>query len=123
MDETMYFVRRDLSVSNTRFIAEGQTYPISSVTSAKLEEENPSRTMAILFGVIGLGSYLIETPAAIIIGLVFTAVAIAWATSMKKVFVIVLNTSSGESQAFKSTNREYVELILGAINKSIIQRG
>lgn len=123
MGETMFFERRELSVSDARFIVEGQTYPISSVTAAKLEVNKPSRWTAILFGVIGLGAYLVETPAAIILGFVAMAVAIMMAASKKKEFAVVLDTPSGASQAFTSTNREYVELIVGAINQSILHRG
>ena len=123
MGETMFFERRELSVSDARFIVEGQTYPISSVTAAKLEVNKPSRWTAILFGVIGLGAYLVETPAAIILGFVAMAVAIMMAASKKKEFAVVLDTPSGASQAFTSTKREYVELIVGAINQSILHRG
>lgn len=123
MGETMFFERRELSVSDARFVVQGQTYPISSVTSAKVEVKKPSRFLALLFGATGLGLYLVETPAAIITGFVTMAVAIILATSRKNEFAVVLDTPSGESQAFKSTNREYVELIVGAINRSIVHQG
>lgn len=123
MGETMFFERRELSVSNTRFVVEGHTYPLDSVSSARLEVEEPSRTTAILVGVLGLCCYLLERPTAIIIGFVTMAVAVTWATSVKKEFAVVLSTPSGESQAFKSTDREYIELIVGAINQSIVYQG
>lgn len=122
MGETMFFERREVSVSNARFVVRGRTYPICFVTSAKLQEKKPSPYMALVFGVIGLGIYLAQTPATLIASLVSMAIAILLAASRKKQYVVVLDTPSGQFEVFNSTDREYVELIVGAINRSIVHQ-
>lgn len=119
----MYFDQGGVSVSNARFIVSGQTYAMSAVTSVKQAINEPSRAGPILFGIVGLLICFIGNITAIVIGLLMIAVAIAWGSQQKPEYIVVLSTSSGESQALKSNNKSYVESVVGALNQSIIHRG
>lgn len=123
MEEKKFFEKGGVSVSSARFIVDGQTYAMSAVTSVKQAVKEPSRGLAILLGVIGLLICLAGTPIAIVIGLLTITIAISWAVSLRAEYIVVLSTSSGESQALKSNDKGYVESIVSALNESIIHRG
>lgn len=123
MDEQVFFDRDGVSVSNARFIVGGQTYAMSAVTSVKQAINPPSRGGAVLVGIVGLLICLISTTAAISIGLLTVAMGIAWGAKQKPEYIVVLSTSSGESQALKSNDKLYVESVVSALNQSIIHRG
>jgi hypothetical protein len=123
MDEQIFFDQNGVSVSNARFIVSGQTYAMSSVTSVKQAVKEPSRGGPILLGIIGLLICLIGNVTAVVIGLLTLAVAIALGVMQKPEYIVVLSTSSGESQALKSQNKSYVESVVNALNQSIIHRG
>ena len=54
MEETFFFNDRSVSVSNARFIANGQTYAMSGITSVKTFREDPSYQGPIILGLLGL---------------------------------------------------------------------
>jgi uncharacterized membrane protein len=123
MDEQMFFDQNGVSVSNTRFIVNGQTYAMSAVTSVKSSVHTPPRVGAALFVIIGVLICLIGNTTAIVIGVLTLVCAIAFGALQKPEHVVVLSTSSGESQALKSVDSLYIESVVSALNHSIIHRG
>ena len=123
MDEQIFFNQDGVSVSNARFIVSGQTYAMSAVTSVKQAVRPPSRGGPILLGIVGFLICFIGTTSAIVVGLFMIICAIALGIKQKPEYIVVLNTSSGESQALKSVDRLYVESVVNALNHSIIHRG
>jgi hypothetical protein len=123
MDEQVFFDQNGVSVSNARFIVSGQTYAMSAVTSVKQAVNEPSRGGPIFFGIVGFLICLIGNTAAIVIGLFILVCAIAVGVQQKAEYIVVLSTSSGESQALKSADKSYVESVVNALNHSIIHRG
>lgn len=122
MEEKIFFDRGGISVSNARFIAHGQTYAMNGVTSVKQAVKNPSRRGPIVLGVIGLIA-LINGGNGIIWGVVLMAVTVFWWIKQKPEWIVVLNSSSGETQALTSEDASYISEVIEALNKSIIHRG
>ena len=123
MDEQVFFDQDGVSVSNARFIVNGQTYAMSAVTSVKQTVKEPSRVGVVIVAVVGLLICLIGNAAAIVIGLFTFALAIFVGATQKSEYIVVLSTSSGESQALTSDDSSYVESVVSALNQSIIHRG
>lgn len=122
MEETNFFNQDNVSVSNSRFIVNGQTYAMSNVTSVKSGVTPPNRGVAVLLILIGLICFLGSGTAYIIgIGLIFAGV-IAW-SSAKAEYSVILNTSAGENQALTSEDNLYIEKVIHALNTAIVSRG
>jgi len=129
MEEQVFFNEGGVSVSNARFIVNGQTYAMNAVTSVKQGANHPSHIGPIIFGLLGFLVFAIGFQAkdgavgAIVFGLTLLVVAVFWGYQEKSEYIVVLSTSSGESQALKSNDRLYVESVISALNQSIVHRG
>ncbi|HWU66565.1 MAG TPA: DUF6232 family protein [Methylophilus sp.] len=122
MEETNFFSQDNVSVSNSRFIVNGQTYAMSNVTSVKSGVTPPNRGAAILLILVGLLCFLGSGTAYIIgFGLIFAG-AIAWSNA-KAQYSVILNTSAGENQALTSEDSLYIEKVIHALNAAIVSRG
>lgn len=122
MEEKMFFEENGVSVSNARFIVRGQTYAMSGVTSVKKEENPPSRLVPIALGLIG-GFGLFNGTDDIFWAFMFLALAVFVWSRQKSEWIVILNSSSGETQALKSMDGSYIEGVVEALNRSIIYRG
>ncbi|WP_052338400.1 DUF6232 family protein [Luteimonas huabeiensis] len=122
MEEKIFFDRNGVSVSNARFIVHGQTYAMNGVTSVKQAVKHPSRLGPIVLGLIGLIA-LINGGGGIFLGIVLLAATVFWWVRQKPEWIVVLNSSSGETQALTSEDRSYINGVIEALNQSVIHRG
>ena len=122
MEEKIFFDGNGVSVSNARFIVHGQTYAMNGVTSVKQAVRYPSRLGPVVLGLIGLIA-LINGGSGIIWGVVLLAATVFWWIKQKPKWIVVLNSSSGETQALTSEDRSYINGVIEALNQSIIHRG
>lgn len=120
MEEKFFFNQGNVSVSNARFIVSGQTYAMNGVTSVKQAVRHPSRVLPILLSAIGLLMLFGGVP---VFGLLLIAVAVLSWVLQKSVWIVVLNSSSGETQALTSKDKAYIEGVINALNQSIVHRG
>jgi hypothetical protein len=122
MEEKVFFDSNGVSVSNARFIVHGQTYAMNGVTSVKQAVTHPSRLGPIVLGIIGL-IVLTSGGNGVIWGGILLAVTVLWWIKQKPEWIVVLNSSSGETQALTSEDRSYISGVIEALNQSIIHRG
>lgn len=122
MEETVFFNQNGVSVSNARFIVQGQTYAMNGVTSVKQEVRHPSRAGPIVLGIIGLAA-VFGGGGATIVGLALLGGAVLFWIKQRPDWIVVLNSSSGEAQALTSQDRTYIDGVIQALNQSIIHRG
>ncbi len=119
MEETVVFEEANVKVTNARFIVDGQTYAMNGVTSVKQFEKKPARIAPIVVGIIGLATL----GASVIFGiLILVAAAVIW-MMQKARYSVLLQTSSGSSQALASPDRAYIARVVAALNDAIISRG
>ncbi|PTU70755.1 DUF6232 family protein [Chromobacterium haemolyticum] len=123
MDEQVFFNESGVSVSNSRFIVNGQTYAMNSVTSVKQGETKPESgpeyfIILISVLVVVFGDSLWKIGAALV-----CAAMIYFIKSKKWTYSVVLNVSSGEMQALRSKDKEYIGKIIEALNQAIVSRG
>ena len=119
MEETVVFEQNNVKVTNARFIVDGQTYAMNGVTSVKQFEKKPPRVIPIVIGLVGLGT-VTQT---FLGGLVILAVAIGIWFIQKAQYSVLLQTSSGSSQALTSPDGAYIARVVAALNDAIISRG
>lgn len=123
MEEKSFFNQGDVSVTNARFIVNGQTYAMNGVTSVKTGRKNPSRLGPIILGISGLGVIGSESAGSFIFGGAMIALAIFWWIRQKPEFSVVLSSASGEAQALTSKDVPFINGVIEALNNAIIHRG
>ncbi|MDE5786761.1 MAG: hypothetical protein K2H98_09535 [Duncaniella sp.] len=119
MSEQVFFDNGQISVTSARCILEGKTIPVRSLNAVSMLVETPSRLWPILVIVVGLivlfcGSWLW--------GLIVTALGAAWLYFQRNIYYVHIETSSGSSNAYSSTDRGLVEQIVNALNDAIISQ-
>jgi proline racemase len=122
MEEKSFFTQGGVSVTNARFIAHGQTYAMSGVTSVKQFRQDPSRKGPIILGVIGLLA-MAGGGKAVFVALLLLAGAVAWWLSQKPEFSVLLSSASGEAKALTSRDGKFISDVVNALNDAIVHRG
>lgn len=123
MDEKLFFNQNNVSVSNSRFIVDGQTYAMNGVTSVKTGKKEPARVGPIILALVGILILFGGEIGPIFIGLIMIGLAVFWWKKQKPELSVVLNSSSGEAQALKSQDADFINGVIEALNNSIIHRG
>jgi hypothetical protein len=119
MEEKTFFEYEDVKVTNARFVSGGQTYAMSNVTSVKSFEQKPKRLGGIIVLLIGLAIAM----SAPVVGIPIAAICGFYLYKQKTLYHIMLATSSGETSALKTDQREYLQKVVSALNEAIVHRG
>ena len=123
MEEKIFFAQGSVSVSNSRFIVHGQTYVMNGVTSVKQVVNYPSKLWPFLTGLAGFIIMFDGTARSIIFGGLILGAAIFWWIRQKPDWIVVLNSSSGETKALNSKDQAFINGVIQALNDSIVYRG
>lgn len=125
MAEQTFLNEGGITVTNSRFIAGGQTYAMSGITSVKSYKHPTSKkgpaVLIILSLLIFIGGQ--GAAASILVGLLFLAGGIAWLVLNKPKFSVMLSSASGEAEAYSSKDESFISRVVNAINEAIIARG
>lgn len=122
MGEKVFFSKGSVKVTDTRFIVSRQTFAMSGITSIKLDEDKPPRTIPFFFIITGvIGLFLGKT--ILPFGIAFIVLGAAWYALQRSHYHVLLHSASGETKAFSSKNKKWVKNVVTALNDSIIYRG
>jgi hypothetical protein len=134
-EEKIFLNENRVSVTNLRMLHAGRSYPMSGVTSVKVSEKEPKLwgplfliLMASLFLIGDLNTFLkTGNIKGMVISLIFLTVGIYWWQTSKSTnktqYSIWLISASGEKKTYTSTDKEFVNKIVKAINKAIVYQG
>lgn len=117
-DEQGSYDNNGVKVTNTRFIVDASTYSIRNITSTAAWSRSQKWMLGSILILIGLASFTSSVPLAAIL---LMAGALAFYLG-RPVYYVRLNTSSGEVQAVKSHDIEYVKQVVQALNEAIISQ-
>ncbi len=123
MDETTYLKNDEVTITNSRIIVPNQTYAISGITSVKFAEQKPNRLLPIALMIGGFFLAKSSPNASIWHFLVIESPFVIWLLLQKTTYCVKLSSSSGESKALVSRKKDFVQQVIDAINKAIIDRG
>ena len=121
MEEKIFLDAGNISVSNSRFIVDGQTYAIDNVTSVKTGVEQANKGTGILIGLIGI--FVLFSAKPFLWGLVILMFATLALIGARNKYSVVISTSSGENQALTSEDKTQIEQVVSALNEAIVSRG
>lgn len=124
MEEIEFFRRENVSVTNARFMVGSKTYAMNGVTSVKKGEKTKSKIIPILFVLTGVLLFF-STPGitARILASALVIIGVFAYKAIKPEYSVVLNSASGESQALTSQHEKYIDMVIDALNQSIVHRG
>jgi hypothetical protein len=126
MQEEEFFSSENVSVSRTRFVAFGQTYAMSGVTSVRVGEIKPSMGFPIIFGFLGCFFCIMGIKSSmlmLVLGVVLFVLAGLIINAQKTEYTVQLHIASGEIPALKSPSKEYIDQVVQALNDCIVARG
>jgi Family of unknown function (DUF6232) len=127
VDEKTFFSSDGVTVTNARFLVDGQTFSMSNVTSVKAMEKKPNRLRPIGFSILGLIALANAAHSGealyVFLGLILAVVGIVWYTKQHTIYHVMLHTSGGETSALKTHQRKYLDSVMNALNTAIVYRG
>ncbi len=121
MDEVSFYKNGSVSVTQSRFIVGDKTYAMRNISSVQIGIITPSRTLGILFVIIGV--LLAFNEAARVVGLIIAVIAGVYAYSLKDKYSVRISTNSGETDGLISEKRQYIQEIVNALNEAMVHRG
>lgn len=117
-----FFQDNDVLITKSRIVIFGKTYAMRNISSVSITQESKlflkiSSTIMLVFALSGffLKEYLI--------GIIALGIAVIMLLNSKDEYIVVISSNSGDNNALKSKNRDYIESIIEAINEAIIFRG
>jgi hypothetical protein len=127
-EEINYYQDSNVTVTSTRAIFGSKTYAMTNVTSVSLLVVPPEHGPGCLIMIVGAiiiwaCSSLSGLEVGILVGIVAVGLGIWWETTKKPKFVVRVGSSSGETNALIHADREYIQRVVSAVNKAIIERG
>jgi hypothetical protein len=126
-EKTYYSDQQGIRITSTRAIIDNKTYSMANVSSVARGRVPASYGGAIVMMMIGLllalggfGGSSIELG---VTGLLVLVVGIVIAASLKDTWTVRITAASGEMDALRSKNKQYVDTVVNAINEAIVGRG
>lgn len=125
MEEREFFSGDNVYVSLTRFVAFGQTYAMSGVTSVRAAEIKPDQGGSIILFILALIFFFVGLASGIflLIGVVIFARGLVNWASKEIHYSVMLTISSGQVQAVVSKDQDFISKIVQAVNDCIVARG
>lgn len=121
MSETVFFQDAGVTVTNSRFMVNGQMHAMANITSVRRYVQQPNRLWPILMLLVGF--FMMASKDSLVMGLIVLAIAAAWLFLQKSVHSVMLSTAAGESQALSDTDSARITNIIDALNNAIVHRG
>lgn len=131
-DEITVFEDSSATITSRRIVVGGTTYALRNITSVKMGTTEPSGcgSGCLMFfgglGVCGAIYDLISKGAwmGMSVFLVFLAAAVGgvmWQRTLKTSYSLILVSSSGETHALSSPDKDYVEKVVAHISDAIVR--
>lgn len=128
-EEIAVYQDENIHVTNLRAMLQGKTYAMANVTSVSMFRQAGNTTPGVVAAVIGgfmlLGAVTDSELRGcfLVFGLLILVIGIAILASTKDTYWVRIGSASGETNALSSTNRDYIQRVVNAMNEAIVRRG
>ncbi|WP_060825135.1 DUF6232 family protein [Sulfurospirillum cavolei] len=131
MEEKVFFDNGHFKITNIRFINGNQTYLLNGITSIKassfiVTNSDFVRTLILFIFLISMIGLILTKLATLInfliLGIVLALIAKFFYKKRTK-YILILQTSSGESEALTTFNKEFFDIIKTNLDNAIVARG
>jgi hypothetical protein len=121
--EKVYYSNGEITVTSRRAIMGGKTYAMANVTSVSMAQVQESAGSGCVLLFIGVLTLLIFSPYGMLLGLIgICIVLLAIVLMSSSSYVVRIGSASGEANALKNKDRQYIQQIVDAVNQAIIER-
>lgn len=114
-------------VTNARANLGGRTYAMANVTSVNMTRTLANRGLGkgVIFAAVSIvvGCLLEGLYGGVVVGLLGVALGYWLYKLPKDTYHVFLGSASGEAEALSSTNRDYIQEVVDALNEAIVRRG
>lgn len=122
MAEQISFENGKVTITESQFVVENQTFELNSIRSVKTATIPPSRRVSGNIAIIGALCLSLDA-LFFVVGLMLLAVAGFLWKNGKTHYSIILTTTSGDQQVLASDNEAYINQVLSALNQALVSRG
>lgn len=119
--EKIFFSDSNVTVTKSRFVANGKTYAMRNISSVANFEKKKSRSIQILLIVIGIGLCFGDDTKLYGVGVALMGALALYFT--KDEYSVRITTNAGEADGFISKDKAYIQNIVNGVNDAIIHRG
>jgi hypothetical protein len=118
MAEEVLFQEAGITVTKALLTTPQKSVSIANVAGVSKWEKTPSKKTPIILIIVGAATLIVFG-----LGLIPLVIGIVMLIVNKKKYVVLLDTSSGKSEAFESKDGALIDRIVGAVTKAIAARG
>ena len=125
-ERTYYSDENGVRITRTRAIFGSTTYSMANLSSVRTVVRPPNRSRGISTALVGIVTLVIGYNTGVEItaaGVVIILLGILIASMAKGIYYVMISSSSGESKAISSSDKDYINSITQALNEAIISRG
>lgn len=121
MAEQIFFENGKVTITQSQFVVENQTFALNSIKSIKTGTIPPSRRLSGNTAIIGALCLSLDA-LFFVVGLMLLAVAGFLWKNGKVQHSIILTTASGDQKALASDNEEYIKQVFSVLNQALASR-
>ena len=135
-EEIAYFASDDVLITNSRAVFGSKTYAMANITSVAMTWTNIDRWLGAIAVALGVAvfvywlgwqwwpGWLFESSDyfTVAVGLILVGGGVLCVVLAKRRYTVQIASASGESEALVSTNGDYVERIVDAVQQAISER-
>ncbi|MEY4904614.1 MAG: hypothetical protein RLZZ292_2429 [Bacteroidota bacterium] len=118
MNETIFFDHPNVLVTNARFVANEQTYAMRNITSVQKKIQPMSLVPYLVLGFIALCCFQDSTSAPVGVFCVIGMVYLLY--NQKTEYYVAVHTSGVEQRTITSTNEDFINQTVQAINHAMV---
>ena len=121
-NDKTFFQDNDVLITQSRIVIFGKTYAMRNISSVSITQESKLflKISSIIMLIFALSGFFLKE---YLIGIIALGIAVIMLLNSKDEYIVVISSNSGDNNALKSKNRDYIESIIAAINEAIIFRG
>lgn len=120
--ETIFYQDEKVTVSQSRFIANGKTYAMRNISSVSIFTIEKSKVLYYVLMAIGI-FIMLNSNSINLGGLIIVGVSVWLIYRTKNPYSVQISSNSGESKAITSEDKEYIQKIVSAVNEAIVHLG
>ncbi|MBM3949508.1 MAG: hypothetical protein FJ312_09815 [SAR202 cluster bacterium] len=130
--EKVFLDERGVTVTQSRFVVDGQTFAMSAITAVSSRLDWPPRKWQFTMMAVGVVLFVIglkiPLPGAtkivgILLGIVLVVAGLVWLLTLKKRHYVMLRTGDADVRAVGADDEQWVKRIVAALNEAIAARG
>ena len=120
MEEDVILNDTNVTITRSRLIMSGKTYVLKNISSVELATIPANNSPFFAVAIFGMLAFWIADGTLKWLGLAATVGAVIGMVKNPANYSVRLNSTSGEVDGFKSTDRQYILRVVEAINHAIV---